>query len=140
MLWYFPGSWKKRVRETKQVRENLWNKARRVVDERRSRGDKRDCLIDEKLDELEKNGEGWPYSELAFNQLFGEMVEGGADTTANQILTLIMALAKHPEVQKKAQTEIDRVCGPNTPPTFEDFDKLPYINCIVKEGLRWRPT
>lgn len=94
--------------------------------------------MDEKLDEMKEKS--WPFPDFAFDNLFGEMVEAGADTTANQVLTLIMALAKHPEVQRKAQAEIDRVCGPDSPPTFEDFDKLPYINCIVKEGLRWRPT
>ena len=61
-------------------------------------------------------------------------------TLASQVLTIIMALAKHPEVQRKAQEEIDRVCGHDRAPTFNGFDKLPYINCIIKEGLRWRPT
>lgn len=78
--------------------------------------------------------------QFVFNNLFGELVEAGADTTATQVLTIIMALAKHPEVQKKAQAEIDRVCGAEMAPTFAEFEALPYINCIVKEGLRWRPT
>ncbi|KAJ9132415.1 putative cytochrome P450 oxidoreductase [Pleurostoma richardsiae] len=138
ILWYTPGRWKERMKEVKKLRSGLWGRAREIVDQRRSKGDKRDCLIDEKLDEMKLNG--WPLPEFAFNNLFGELVEAGADTTANQVLTLIMALAKHPEVQRKAQAEIDRVCGPDRAPTFNDFDKLPYINCIVKEGLRWRPT
>lgn len=25
-------------------------------------------------------------------------------------------------------------------PVWEDFDRLPYINCIVKEGVRIRPV
>jgi cytochrome P450 len=79
-------------------------------------------------------------SEHAFNNLFGELLEAGADTTANSILTLILAFAKHPEVQRKAQAEIDRVCGANRAPLFSDFEKLPYINACVKEGMRWRPT
>ena len=46
-------------------------------------------------------------------------------------------MALYPEVQKKAQAEIDSVIGPNRLPNFEDRPSLPYINAIVKETLRW---
>lgn len=45
-----------------------------------------------------------------------------------------------PEVQKKAQEEIDRVVGPNRLPEVDDYPNLPYIRCCVKETLRWMPT
>ncbi|KAE8421317.1 cytochrome P450 [Aspergillus pseudocaelatus] len=40
---------------------------------------------------------------------------------------------------RKAQEEIDRVLGPNKLPTFDDRHKLPYIDAMVKETLRWHP-
>ena len=46
-------------------------------------------------------------------------------------------MALYPEVQKKAQTEIDVVVGPNRLPDFLDRPSLPYINAVVKELLRW---
>ncbi|KAI9836280.1 MAG: hypothetical protein M1819_001617 [Sarea resinae] len=137
-LWYLPGSWKKRAYKTRQSMDDVWDRAREIVDARRLKGDKRDCLIDTKLDEYNKNG--YPMSPHAFNNLFGELLEAGADTTANQMLTLILALAKYPEFQLRARKEIDAVCGADRAPQFSDFDKLPYVNAIVKEGMRWRPT
>jgi cytochrome P450 family 619 len=56
------------------------------------------------------------------------------------LLTLILAITKFPEAQVKARKELDRVCGTERTPLFTDFEALPYINAIVKEGLRWRPT
>ena len=47
-------------------------------------------------------------------------------------------MAMYPEVQKKAQEEIDRVVGPNRLPDFSDQDTLPYVNAVVKESLRWK--
>jgi cytochrome P450 len=44
-----------------------------------------------------------------------------------------------PEVQKKAQEELDRVCGDRLP-TMEDEMDLQYIRGIVKESMRWMPT
>jgi cytochrome P450 len=137
-LWYLPGKWKKRAYKMRDYMDSTWTRARKMVDERRDRGDKRECMIDLKLDEYNKNG--WPLSQHAFNNLFGELMEAGADTTANQILTLILALARSPEIQDRARKEIDAVCGTDRAPLFSDFAALPYVNAIVKEGLRWRPT
>ena len=46
-------------------------------------------------------------------------------------------MALYPEVQKKAQAEIDIVVGTNRLPDFEDRPSLPYINAIIKELMRW---
>ena len=130
--------WKRRAVAAGQVFDAMWGKARRIVDERRAKGDYRECIIDNLLDQYNKKG--WPMSQHAFNNLVGEVVEGAADTTAAQILTLILAFAKYPHVQKRAREEIDKVCPPTRPPTFSDFKDIPYINQVVKEGMRWRPV
>lgn len=49
------------------------------------------------------------------------------------------AMILHPEVQKKAHEELDRVIGNGRLPTYEDRDSLPYIEAVVREVLRWRP-
>ena len=46
-------------------------------------------------------------------------------------------MALYPEVQKKAQAEIDAVVGSDRFPGFEDRPSLPYINAVVKELMRW---
>ena len=51
--------------------------------------------------------------------------------------TFLLAMALYPEVQKKAQAELDAVVGRNRLPDFDDRDSLPYITAITKECLRW---
>lgn len=131
--------WKGRALDAGVTMDDAWTEARRVVEARRATGVRRDCIIDHVLDQYEEQGSK-PFTDHAFNNLMGELVEGAADTTASQICTLIMAFALHPEVQLKARKEMDAVCGDDRPPTFFDFKKLPYVNAIVKEGMRWRPT
>ncbi|KAF8495590.1 cytochrome P450 [Gautieria morchelliformis] len=46
----------------------------------------------------------------------------------------------YPNVQCKAQCELDEVIGADRLPTFEDHDSLPYMNSICKEIQRWRPV
>jgi cytochrome P450 len=49
-------------------------------------------------------------------------------------------MAMYPDVQKKAQAELDTVIGRDRLPDLDDLDSLPYINAIVKETLRWQPV
>ena len=43
----------------------------------------------------------------------------------------------NPEVQLKAQEEIDRVIGNDRVPNASDRESLPYIEAILFETLRW---
>jgi cytochrome P450 len=54
--------------------------------------------------------------------------------------TFILAMTQYPEVQRKAQAEIDRVVGNSRLPDYSDQDKLPYVDAVLKEVLRWHPV
>ncbi|TFK47996.1 cytochrome P450 [Heliocybe sulcata] len=63
----------------------------------------------------------------------------GSDTTAATAHNFVLAMAMYPEVQRKAQQELDAVVGSQRLPDFSDRENLPYINAIVKEVTRWQP-
>ena len=52
---------------------------------------------------------------------------------------LLLALMQNPDILARAQRELDSVLGPGPGrlPTFEDREKLPYIQAIWEESLRW---
>jgi cytochrome P450 len=54
-------------------------------------------------------------------------------------MSLFLALLLHPEVQRKAQDEIDAVTGRKRFPTFEDRPNFPFVDALCKEVIRWRP-
>ena len=47
-------------------------------------------------------------------------------------------MLKHPEMQRRAHEELDRVIGSGHLPTLADEESLPYTTAIVKEVLRWK--
>jgi hypothetical protein len=57
--------------------------------------------------------------------------------TVSVIYALFIVLTIFPEVQKKAQKEVDRVIGAERLPVLRDRADLPYIDAVVKELLRW---
>ena len=113
--------WKRRAIDAGVTMDRVWTEARRLVEERRAKGERRPCIIDSILDGYEKKG--WPFTQHAFNNLMGELIEGGADTTSAQLLTLILAFAIHPHVQEKARAEIDALCGVERSPLWSDFSE-----------------
>jgi cytochrome P450 len=52
----------------------------------------------------------------------------------------MLAMIAFPEVQRRAQAEVDAVVGRNRLPSFADAPHLPYVCATMREVLRWRPA
>ncbi|KAF8149693.1 cytochrome P450 [Mycena galopus ATCC 62051] len=80
------------------------------------------------------------YSEDAMRDAAGTIFTGANHTTVAILGTFALAMLLHPDIQKKAQLEIDSVVGRDRLPTFDDRPSLPYITALLKEVLRWKPV
>ncbi|KAF8799180.1 cytochrome P450 [Phlegmacium glaucopus] len=69
----------------------------------------------------------------------GIVFAGGSDTTVSATHTFFLAMVCFPEIQMKAQAELDRVVSGRLP-DFDDMEDLPYLSALVKEVLRWQPV
>lgn len=76
---------------------------------------------------LHKFGSDW-----AIRHLGGTLLEG-SDTSSAVLQGLILLLIAYPEVQAKAQEEIDKVVGQDSPPTWDDIENLPYLKALIEE-------
>lgn len=67
-------------------------------------------------------------------------MEAGSDTTRGTLNVVLVAACVQPDWVKRAQAELDKVCGnAERLPTFADLGHLQYIQAVAKETLRWRP-
>ncbi|RKP15211.1 cytochrome P450 [Piptocephalis cylindrospora] len=87
---------------------------------------------------LEAQDEGI-IDEMDVIALIGDTEAAGTDTTATFLHVMLLTLAKYPEIQKRAQAEVDRVIGRDRLPTAEDYAELPYVQCLIREQWRFRP-
>ncbi|TFL04704.1 cytochrome P450 [Pterulicium gracile] len=66
------------------------------------------------------------------------MFSQGSAASVSALRTFFLIMVLHPEIQAKAQAEIDSIVRGRLP-TFADMDALPYVSALIKEVLRWAP-
>ena len=82
------------------------------------------------------NGDKWiQYRDQATLFLFA-----GSDTTSSLLASTVYLLARHPEKLKKLQDELDEHIDPIKQPGADECMHLPYLNAVIKEALRIRPS
>ncbi|CBF85201.1 protein CYP620E1 [Aspergillus nidulans FGSC A4] len=137
---WFPGTGFKRTAASwKQTLLTTIEKPYRLVLKQLESGKYPDSYLSNLLEETK----GRPLSadeEQVIKWTAGSLYTGGADTTVSTLSCFFLAMALYPDVQRKAQEELDTVLGSAKLPTFGDRARLPYIEAIVKEALRWHPV
>ncbi|KJZ75867.1 hypothetical protein HIM_04691 [Hirsutella minnesotensis 3608] len=96
-------------------------------------------MLDQRQLQLDK-GEEPMFSHEDIKGAAGAVYAAGQDTTWASVVVFILNMMLHPKIQAKAQQQIDKVVGRDRLPCFKDRDRLPYVNSIVQETLRWCPV
>ncbi|KAF8745190.1 cytochrome P450, partial [Rhizoctonia solani] len=140
---WLPGAgWKRKVQNWSIARENLMNVPLEWTKQQMANGTARPSALntaltgltntDCKLDREEE--------EDIIKWAVGSLYGGAMDTTTSSILVFILAMIHNPDIQEKAQAEVDAITGDRRLPEMEDEANLPYVRRIIKEVLRWRPV
>ncbi|KAI3686557.1 hypothetical protein L1987_80236 [Smallanthus sonchifolius] len=79
------------------------------------------------------------FSESDMIAVLWEMIFRGTDTVTILLEWILARMVLHPDIQARAQSEIDSVVGPGRPVSDADIPNLPYLHAIVKETLRVHP-
>jgi len=128
--------WKTLCTKVRTLQRELYFGLLRECEDRIANGTRNDCFMEDVIDRQKEFG----MSRELVGYLGGVLVEGGSDTTSSFLQTLILAMVTHPDAQKKAQEELDRVVGQDRMPTLDDIANLPYIRAMISETHRWRPV
>jgi len=89
---------------------------------------------------LESNSNPTPEEESLWKTTATALYAGGADTTVSALASFFLVMSLYPDVQKKAQAELDRVVPSGRLPNSSDRPQLPYVEALMKEIYRWNPV
>ncbi|XP_077356244.1 cytochrome P450 17A2 [Festucalex cinctus] len=135
----FPNASLKELRACIAVRDRLLMKKLHEHKATLSEGDPRDLL-----DALLK-GQGSPGPDGAaitddhVLMTVAEAFGAGVETTSTTLLWILAYLLHHPEVQERAQKELDEEVSERAV-RAADRGRLPYLDSIINEGMRIRPV
>ena len=124
------------------------------------RGDARPCVATEFLQDLNESDPEYEDKRKLIHDVLAAVYAGtppacclyilvltngvllaGSDTTVSTVTTFLLAMAQNPAIQKRAQAAVDEaVKGEGGLPDFTHYQKLPYVDAIVREVLRWKPV
>ncbi|KAF7355868.1 Cytochrome P450 [Mycena venus] len=136
---YLPSwiaKWKRDVLEQYKIDDAMFRELFNEVGDRLAQGDQLSGFCAHLLEKEDRHG----LDEKESAWVAAALYAAGADTTSVVLGWFLFAMLSFPEVQRRAQTELDEVIGRSRMPTFADYNNLPYIRALIKETLRWAPV
>ncbi|OSX64695.1 hypothetical protein POSPLADRAFT_1135070 [Postia placenta MAD-698-R-SB12] len=89
---------------------------------------------------IEENRNPTPDEEWFYKTTVMQFYAGTLVFTVSVLDSFFLIMSLNPDIQKKAQAEMDRVVEPGRLPDFDDRANLPYLDAVLKEIYRWNPT
>ncbi|KAI5115728.1 hypothetical protein M0805_006792 [Coniferiporia weirii] len=136
---WFPGTSHEIIKEAKMYSHAMMYEPHEMTKKNLHKGTAEPSMTS-KLIEANSTDDGNIVDENIIVKSTSIAYAAGADTTVSTLNTFCLAMVLYPDVQRRAQEELDRVIGKGCLPTMGDRPNLPYINAICKESSRWQPV
>ena len=138
-LWKLPLSinpWKRAEHKRHDEQQAYWLSKLQQVRNNLEKGEARFSLCKQFLETADKTS---IVNDHEASSVIGMLALVGVFTVAGPLNYFLLAMIFHPEWQRKAQAEVDRVCEGRMP-TIDDSPNLPILRACIKETMRWRPN
>jgi len=138
---WFPGAqFKRDAKAWRVITEATRRQPFEMLKRQRAAGEIRHATFTSSLLDDNDAAGGDPSNEQFISEVAATLFSAGSETLVSTTLTFILAMTRYPEIQAKAQAEIDRVVGKDRLPTMSDKNSLPYLSAVLMETLRWHPV
>ncbi|KAF9456701.1 cytochrome P450 [Collybia nuda] len=135
---WFPGAYYAGfARDNKPVVDTLYDYPLREVSRQMVEGKAKPSFLATQLEAHNRGGSDFPNTLEDIKGAASAVYGAGVDTIWSTLSMFFLAMVLYPEHQARAQKEIDSVIGSDRLPEFEDRPSLPYVECLLKETLRW---
>ncbi|EJT98961.1 cytochrome P450 [Dacryopinax primogenitus] len=136
----FPGAgFKRTASKWRKSKEDIHNVPFEQVKCDMASGNAMPSFTQHLLEEMPEQKGTNKYTEECIKLAASSIYTGGNDNNTSSVQSMMAAILLFPQVQDKAQAELDRVIGRDRLPSVKDLDDLPYCGAIVQEILRWQP-
>ncbi|KAG8752915.1 hypothetical protein FRC11_007891 [Ceratobasidium sp. 423] len=138
---WVPGTgWKQQAYKWRELKDRAMTDVYNWAKQRVLRGGDDSSIV--ALTYKELRAMGWSEEETddyCKNTATG-LLAAGTETSTLAMMWFIVAMAMYPEIQERAQREIDAVVGTDRFPTVADRPSLPFVERLMTEVIRWHPS
>ncbi|KAJ7605461.1 cytochrome P450 [Mycena polygramma] len=136
--WTIPGGgFKRQAREWRQLTEAMVEVPFQMVKKKVTQGHAEPCFVSTCLDS-DLEGKRAAIGNKLIKETAAVAYAAGADTTFSVLVSFVLYMTLHPEVQRRIQQEID-ACAMDRLPTFADRPQLPFMEAVLVEVMRSIP-
>ncbi|KAJ7660445.1 cytochrome P450 [Mycena rosella] len=132
----FLTPWRKYAEDWYEKDSKMFAQLFASVEERLRKGDDAPSIVSTVIKNEAKSGLVRSESSWLAATLFA----AAAEAISSQMEWFLVGMILYPDVQRRAQAQLEEVVGRDRMPTLEDYDQLPYLRALVKEVFRWRTT
>ncbi|KAH8100340.1 cytochrome P450 [Cristinia sonorae] len=140
---WLPGAgWKLKAYAVRDLAKQMVDYPYNMVKSQMAAGVAQPSLVSKVIEQISaQKGSLTPEDEQLLKSTAGTLYGAGVETTQNVFTAFVLAMVRYPHVFQKAREEVDRVVGVDRLPDFGDRESLPYLECVIKETMRWHvPT
>ncbi|KAG9075234.1 hypothetical protein FRC06_010212 [Ceratobasidium sp. 370] len=131
---WFPGAdWKRTAKKWREQKNDAVDSPYNWTKSEMEKHEHNPSMVESMLGQANRLGLDANEVDGYVKQIAFILYGGGTDTTVAAILVFFVAMLLFPEVQKKAQEEIDATVGLERLPTMEDRPYLPYVGRLIQE-------
>ncbi|QRW25406.1 cytochrome P450 family protein [Rhizoctonia solani] len=133
---WFPGAqWKRNIIQWRHLKDHVKNYPYEWAKAQIASGFAAPSIVQTLLASVEGNPKAnMPEEEENLRRVSVSLFGAAADTSHASLMSFVLAMVQHPDVQARAQKEIDDVTKSERLPTMADRDSMPYIRSIVQEA------
>jgi cytochrome P450 len=130
---WIPTRYQRTLRKHQRTLDGVMNE----IVERCQRGEiDQDTVVGALLAAKDDDGNPWPRDKILAEMK--TLFLAGHETSGCSMIWTLYAIARHPDVRRRLETELDSVLAGRTP-TAADLPDLPYLRQVVDESLRLYP-
>ncbi|CAL1706628.1 unnamed protein product [Somion occarium] len=128
--------WKRTCKAIRTQQRKLFFGLLDIFTEGLNNGKRNGCFMEHVVD----HQDAYDFDREFLGYFGGGMLEAGTDTTSVFLQSFLGCMLACPDVQARAQAEIDHIVGPDRTPELDDIENLPYLQAIIKEVHRYCPV
>ncbi|KAF9223824.1 cytochrome P450 [Gyrodon lividus] len=136
---WFPGAvWQRTIFSTNKLVDWWLDKPFQYSQDTMAQGMLAPCMVGDALSQIDNDSDAATLTQV-IKGAAATSFAGASDSTDAVLQVFVLAMVLFPDIQKRAQDEIQAVVGTERLPTYSDRPHLPYIEAVVRETLRWHP-